>query len=41
MKTDEAIQQLKARFENAILKETHFFDEITLEVRKEKLKEIL
>jgi NADH-quinone oxidoreductase subunit C len=41
MKTSEALQELKSKYGQAILKENDFCDEITLEVRKESLIEIL
>lgn len=41
MNTLEAIEQLKEKFGTGILEEIDFFDQKTLEVTKEKLKEIL
>lgn len=41
MNTLEAIKQLKEKFGAGILEELDFFDQKTLEVTKEKLKEIL
>ena len=41
MKTAEAVQNLKAKMGHAIIGETEFLGEITLEVRKENLKEAL
>lgn len=41
MKTAEVVQSLKEHIENALIEETEFMGEVTLEVRKEKLKETL
>lgn len=41
MNTAEAVQSLKAKMPNAIEFENDAFDEITLEVRKENLREVL
>lgn len=41
MTTAEAVQHLKERFSDAIAKEINFMGETTLEVKKEKVKEIL
>lgn len=41
MKTAEAVQNLKSKFGQSIVGEVDFFGQITLEVRKDGLKEIL
>lgn len=41
MKTIEAVQKLKAQWENAVVSEVGFLGEITLEVRKENLINVL
>lgn len=41
MNTVEVVQRVKDQFPNAVLSEINFLNEITLEVRKENLKEIL
>lgn len=41
MKTLEAVEELKAKYSEAIIKETSYCDEITLEIRKESLIEVL
>ncbi len=41
MKTSEAVLHLKSKFKDAIIDEINFLDEVTLEVRKEILKELL
>ncbi len=41
MKKSEAVQKLKAEIADAVVNETEFHDEITLEIRKEKIKEAL
>jgi NADH-quinone oxidoreductase subunit C len=41
MRKAEAVQFLKANLENAVIWEDDFFGELTLETRKEKLKEVL
>jgi NADH-quinone oxidoreductase subunit C len=40
-KTAEAVQQLKAKLEHAIVGEIEFLGEVTIEVRKDHLKEVL
>jgi NADH-quinone oxidoreductase subunit C len=41
MKTSEIVQNLKAKWKDAILQEHHYLGEITLEVQKNKLKNVL
>ncbi len=41
MKTSDAVKEVKEKCGEAILKETDFCDEITLEIRKENLIEVL
>jgi len=41
MKTAEAVDYIKSKVSDAILQEIDFHNQITLEVRKEKLKEVL
>jgi NADH-quinone oxidoreductase subunit C len=41
MKASDAVQQIKVQWGGAVLKESDFLGERTLEVRKESLKEIL
>ncbi len=41
MNTAEAVQQLKTQFPNAVIHEVEFLGEMTLEIGKEKLVEVL
>jgi NADH-quinone oxidoreductase subunit C len=41
MKTAEVVQQLRAQLGEVIVNEVHFMGEVTLEVRKEHLKDVL